>query len=402
MSITRNSFGRPTALFAAAALLVGAAAPALLGSNQKAYALQLASRKIQMTDSAPSGGSITTGVGSGTAVSYHVTFTTSSAMQSVVMDFCQTSPLLGDATCTAPNGLNVSSATVTAGAPAVTWTPTRTANQVKLASSASVAASTVDYTLVGITNPTGLGVFYVRITTYVGTTWGTYSAPGTEGNYVDYGGLALSATRPIQITARVMESMVLCTSSDTYTGTACAGGATAPSVILGHSSNNILDVTAVDTKPVYSQVSTNAANGYAIYLRAGNQCGGGAGQPGGLSKNGGSVCEIPAVATGNATGAVITAGTAAFGAQVTDGTASSGGTGTNAATARWKVTGTSYIMDSTTATDNVGYTYGSMIASSAGQGNGVMNTITFGATASTTTPAGIYTENFSLVGVGTF
>jgi hypothetical protein len=59
-------------------------------------------------------------------------------------------------------------------------------------------------------------------------------------------------------------------------------------------------------------------------------------------------------------------------------------------------------MDNTTASDNVTYTYGSKIAESTGQANGVMNTITFAATASPTTPAGIYTQNFSLVGVGTF
>ncbi len=73
MSITRNSFTRPAALFAAAALLVGAAMPALLQTNT-VYAAQVTPRSIQMSDSGPSGTAFT-GVGSGDAVKYTVDFT---------------------------------------------------------------------------------------------------------------------------------------------------------------------------------------------------------------------------------------------------------------------------------------------------------------------------------------
>jgi hypothetical protein len=63
-------------------------------------------------------------------------------------------------------------------------------------------------------------------------------------------------------------------------------------------------------------------------------------------------------------------------------------------------------MDTTTANDNVISTYGSKIAETSGanpkQANSVNNTITFAAVASPTTPAGIYSQNFSLIGVGTF
>ena len=402
MSITRNSFKRPAALFAAAAVLVGAAAPALLTNNQQAFAAQLASRSISMSDSAPSGGTITTGVGSGTAVSYHVKFTTSAAMQSAVITFCMNTPLIGDATCTDPtaSGMVIAGVAAAAGAPAVTWTPTVSGSSVKLAASASVGAQTVDLTLSSITNPNVLGALYARITTYTNATWGTWSAPGTEGNFVDYGGVALSVTRPITVTARVMESITLCTSSAVYTDTSCTGGVAAPAIIIGHSANNVLDATAVDVKNVYSQVSTNASNGYALYLRASNTA------CGGLSKDSGATCGIPAVNAGAATDALIAAGTAAFGARVTNGVnVGATGSGTNTAVARWSdsiMVVNHYLMDTASVNDNVVSTYGSKVASSAGQANGVNNTYIFGATASPTTPAGIYTENFSLIGVGTF
>jgi hypothetical protein len=228
-------------------------------------------------------------------------------------------------------------------------------------------------------------------------TYGTYVDYSAPGNYTEYGGVALSINNPITITARVMETLALCASSVIYTGVGCAGplSTDVPSVVLGHGPNNILDVTsAPDTANVYSQISTNAANGYALYLRASNSCAG-------LSKDGGATCGIPAVNSGGSTSAAISAGTAAFGARVGNGAAVSGGTGSNTAVARWNAS-PNYIMDNTTASDNVTYTYGSKIAESTGQANGVMNTITFAATASPTTPAGIYTQNFSLVGVGTF
>jgi hypothetical protein len=207
----------------------------------------------------------------------------------------------------------------------------------------------------------------------------------------------MSLTLPITVTARVMETLSLCAASVDYTGVSCASptGTDTPSITLGHGPNLILDTSAIDTASIYTQVSTNALNGYALYLRAANTCAG-------LSKDGGTTCGIPAVNGGGATGATIVAGTAAFGATVNDGTAVAGGTGTNTAIARWKTTAPTYIMDNTTSNDNVSYTYGSKIISATGQANGVKNAITFAATASPTTPAGVYTENFSLVGVGTF
>lgn len=392
MSITRNSFRRPAALFAAAAVLVGAAIPAFLATTVDAA--DLASRSIQMSDSAPSGGDITSGVGSGTAVKYTVKFTTSAAMQSFLIDFCSNTPLIGDATCTAPTSFTVSSASLTAAAG---WTASfPAATQIRMTNSSSQAAGSFTFEFNDITNPSVAGSLYARITTYAADNWTGYTNYANVGTTVDTGGVAMAITAPIKVTARVMETMSLCTSRADLTALACSG-ADDPAITLGTAdTQNVLKDDLVYTNNIYSQVSTNASNGYAIYLRAHNTCGGG------LSKDGGTTCGIPAVNAGAATGIAITPGTAAFGVDIDNGTAVSGGTGTNTAVSRWNPATGSYIMDGTTASDNVTYTYGSKVIESTGQANSVKNTYVFGATASPTTPAGIYTQSFSLIAVGTF
>lgn len=392
MSITRNSFRRSAALFAAVAVLVGVAIPAFLATTVDAA--DLSSRSIQLSDSAPSGGSITSGVGSGTAVKYTVRFTTSAAMQSFLIDFCSNTPLIGDSTCSAPTSFTVTSASLTAIAG---WTATfPSSTQLRMKHSSSQPAGSFTFEFNDITNPSVAGSLYARITTYTSDSWTGYTSYANVGTVVDSGGVAMAITAPIKVTARVMETMSLCTSKADLTSLACAG-ANDPAITLGTAdTQNVLKDDQVYTNNIYSQVSTNASNGYAIYLRAHNACGGG------LSKDGGTTCGIPAVNSGAATGIAITAGTAAFGVDIADGSAVSGGTGSNTVVARWNPTAGSYIMDGATSNDNVTYTYGSRVIQSSGQANSVKNTYVFGATASPTTPAGIYTQSFSLIAVGTF
>ncbi len=394
MSITRNSFKRPAALFAAAAVLVGAAVPALL-TVSNADAAQLSTRSIQMSDSGPSGGSLTSGVGSGTSVKYKLSFTTvhATSMQSFIVDFCANTPLVADTTCSAPTGFTTSGATLTANG---TWALATTATQWKITDSTAHAAGTYEFEVNGITNPSTNGTFYARIYTYSDATASTYVGYGNLGTHLDDGGVALATTAPIKITARVMETMSLCTSAADLTALACAG-ATTPDLVLGHGANFVLDDSIIDTKAAYTQVSTNASNGYDVYMRAHNTCGGG------LSKDDGATCLIPAINSGSATASLMAAGTAAFGVDISDGTAVAGGSGSNSAVTRWNpTTANNYIMDEVTSNDHVGYTYGSRIFSSTGQANSVKNTLLFAATASPTTPAGIYTQHFSVIGVGRF
>ncbi|QQS19959.1 hypothetical protein IPL85_00650 [Candidatus Saccharibacteria bacterium] len=410
MSITRNSFKRPVALFAAAAILVGAVAPVFV-TNQKASAAQLTFRSIQLSDSGPSGNAnIPSGVGSGTSVAYKIKFTTAAAVQSFVVDFCSASPLIND-TCTAPTDLDVSTASLTANG---TWSlGTLTAGHLEFTNTSSQSAGAFTFEVTGITNPSTLGSFYGRITTYANATYGTYASAASTGNYVDYGGVAMSTVNTITVTARVMEQLSLCTSggvavtnANNLTAASSCGSATAPAITLGSSPDYVLGYTGAtpSSANIYTQLSTNASQGYALYLRAANtSCAGG---NGGLSRDGGTNCEIPPINSGAATSIAFTNNTAEFGAFVSNGTAATGGTGANTAVARWSGAGSTYIMDTATANDNVISTYGSKIAETSGgdpkQANSVNNTITFAAVASPTTPAGIYSEYFSLIGVGTF
>ncbi len=427
MKGNHSTIRRYAAGLLALTLAVGTLVPGLYGGFASA-AGQITSRSIQLSDGAPSGGSITSGAGSGTNVSYLVTFTvaTSTAVGAIVVDICDNTPLVGDTSCTFPTGFTWGGSTPTLSGTVAnitgTWTassqqgggPSASAPQVLVLtnSAPAVPSGAVSFTITGVTNPsasvspTTTHSYYARILTFASaaneatdyTVTGTTRPAGTAmTNLVDYGGVAMALSLPITVTARVMETLSLCTASAAYTGVSCAGptGTDTPSITLGTGPNNVLDTAGIYTANIYTQVSTNALNGYALYLKASNSCAG-------LSKDGGSTCGIPAVNSGGSTGATITAGTAAFGASVIDGTAVSGGTGSNTAVARWKTTPPAYIMDNTTSNDNVSYTYGSKIITATGQANGVTNTVTFAATASPTTPAGIYTENFTLVGVGTF
>ncbi|QQS19960.1 hypothetical protein IPL85_00655 [Candidatus Saccharibacteria bacterium] len=409
MNINYNALRRPAAALSALALVVGAAMPVLLTSV--ASAAQMTYRSIQLSDSGPSGNAnIPSGVGSGTSVAYKIKFTTAAAVQSFVVDFCSASPLIND-NCTAPTALDVSTASLTANG---TWSlGTLTAGHLEFTNTSSQSAGAFTFEVTGITNPSTLGSFYGRITTYANATYGTYASAASTGNYVDYGGVAMSTVNTITVTARVMEQLSLCTSggvavtnANNLTAAGSCGSATAPAITLGPSPDYVLGYTGAtpSSANIYTQLSTNASQGYALYLRAANtSCAGG---NGGLSRDGGTNCEIPPINSGAATSIAFTNNTAEFGAFVSNGTAATGGTGANTAVARWSGAGSTYIMDTATANDNVISTYGSKIAETSGgnpkQADSVNNTITFAAVASPITPAGIYSQNFSLIGVGTF
>ncbi len=429
MKLSSKLVQRPLAAVSALALAVGVSVPALLSLNVSA-AEQMPSRSIQVSDSAPSGGTITSGVGSGTLVEYKISFMPSStaAIGGIVIDVCGNNPIIGDTTCTSPSGFDwgaTPTVTVDSGLSG-TWTATAstgdstTGNPILRLSSATPAAPTgsptpIVITVTGVTNPdtaNQVGTsysYYARMMTFDTTenmdvaypqALATSTRSGLSaldaGGLVDYGGVALSATTPISITAKVMETMSFCTSEADLTALACAG-ATAPNISIGEDFNGtkVLRDNITSTAKAYSQISTNAANGYDIYMRGHNSC-----PEGGLSKNGGTVCEIPAVAAGDAIGNNLPSGTAAFGAIIGSGTAVTGGTGTNTAVTKWA--GPNYVMDTTTALDNVNLVYGSHIIESTVQANSVKNEYTFAATASPTTPAGIYTQHFSLIAAGRF
>ena len=366
---------------------------------EQAYAFpiggQLAQRSIRISDSsttAPSG-----------VVNYQVAFKPASdyTVRGIIVDFCANTPIIGDSTCTAPTTFSVGTPTVNASPTLTgytnlggTWTATalNSNRTLKLENNTGVAlddANATQYTFVltTATNPTTLGSFYARIITYTTDTGDidTY-APGTEGSTdaQDYGGIALSTVNVINIQAKVQETLTFCV-SEADPDPNCTN-TTTPALTLGHGANEILDASATDTDLAYMQASTNAASGIIVRMKNSNSCGG-------LSRNGGTSCEI---APAGAAAVSIPAGTAAlFGMHVTP------GSGVTATAPYNGSAGPTYGMD-TTAGTGVTSTYGSNIASSSGALNNIESTMTFAATATNTTPAGLYSANMTIIATGTF
>lgn len=384
-------------------LILPALALALLGMlpllTNTTYAAQVQNRSIQMSDSTPSGS------GGGTNVTYNVSFQaqTTGAIQGVDIDFCgggvSDTPIIGDSNCSLPTGMSLSGvgvSGVTGLSPTSGWSASviNSSHTVEVSngSGASVTAPvTINFQLTGITNPsTNNKTFYARITTFATTAAAAAYTSSSPGSYVDYGGIALSTGYTITVTAKVMEQLTFCVSGATIT--TCSSTST-PAVNLGRvvGTNNILDSAAVYTGNVYTQTSTNASHGIAVTLKttSSTTCGG-------LSSNGGTSCTyIPAVASGATTPQTITAGTAAFGMCVTPGAS-------DTATAPYNNSGcTKYGLDDSSATKTVS-TYGSQIFSSTGPMNQDNDTLTYAATASNTTPAGIYSTTNALIATGTF
>ena len=410
-------------------------------------------RSIQMSDSSPSGNAtITTGVGSGTNVDYKVTIGNTDAFSSLVINFCDNSPIIGD-TClnttaypseTSPGDMSVSAAAIgtstNGGAPTTTcsngntvggtgWTlSSPNSYTVVLSSSGSnpiCAGGTQTFVLTGITNPDLAYSFYARIYTYASDSPTTatptaYSSPTTPGSYVDYGGIALATVTPITITAKVQESLSFCIASTAFanwTPGDCSSTQIAsnpPSLALGTNVNGniILTPGTVFSADDYMQLSTNATNGATVYMHTGNTCGG-------LSVNGGTDnCPIQAVGdysgnTGGQTGAydlttAAAANVALFGLQVqastkgSDTTSGLSGIGSLTPNTTYNDgTSTDYGMNDT-ATTGVAGTYGTVISSTTAPCYLVNQVIQFAADSALTTPAGIYTANLSLIATGNF
>src|SRR6185437_2758785 len=185
----------------------------------------------------------------------------------------------------------------------------------------SVSSSTpINFTITSVTNPTSSNhSFYARVLTFTTasamtsayTISGT-TRTGTLPNSIDHGGMALSTDTGIGITFQVPEAITFCVSGSSIGGN-CSGLST-PIVVLGHSVGGglVLSTAQVDTANAYVQTSTNAQTGIVVRMRDTNL----AASCGGLSRNNGTSCAIPAVNTscgGSCSATTITAGTAALG-----------------------------------------------------------------------------------------
>lgn len=428
---------RPLYFLAGLVLVVPLASSAVAFAN--AAGGQVQSRQIMMSDNGVSGSTITTGVGSGTNVSYRVIFTPAEAytIKGIILDFCAGTggtPFIGDSTCAAPTSftvgatptVDVTNYTINGGSTVVatgiggSWTASslNSGQTLKMTSaSGAVLSAGVSYTfeITGITNPSDLGTFYARLITYTSDTGSITSyAHDTPGSYQDYGGFALSTANIVQVTAKVQETLTFCVGGSSVIAPAgspptltpftdCTSNTNPPAVTLGHGQNDTLDAQQVDTNGVFTYTSTNALHGLVIRMHTSNACGG-------LSIDGGTTCSIPAIGGGATTPSAITAGTAAFGMFCNQATADAivhTGSSVNCDAGYYDSAhatsgNTNYGMDTTDPSDSIVSTFGDKIASATGATNGAINEFDFAATASNTTPAGIYKTNLAMIATGTF
>lgn len=425
MNNFRQQLKRPLSVLTVLGLLFASSPAVVLAAGAGG---QVQFRSIKMSDSGVSGGTITTGVGSGTNVTYRVSFTsaTSYTLKGLVVDFCSGTggtPFIGDTNCPAPAAFTVG-ATPTIDTSAYTddttstpvnynsigsgWTATSLNSGQTFAMSNSTgfgvtAGTQYSFAITGVTNTSELGTFYARLITYDTDTLPAAYTHAAPGAYQDYGGFALSTAYVIQVTAKVQETLTFCVSGSTTpppgapTSPSNCTSTVVPAITLGHGTNNTLDTSAVDTNSVFTVTSTNALHGATIRMHTSNACGG-------LSIDNGVTCGILPVNAGGATPGAITAGQAFFGMRCNDSTNADPILSVGAITCDTNYNDGNvnhYGMDSTSL-DNVTTTYGDRVASSNAPVNLLINKYDFAASAAATTPAGIYTTNLAMIATGTF
>ena len=440
-----TSLRRSSALFQAAVLVTAAFVPAVM-LNGSASGAQLGDRFIDMsaTQTSEGSGRDTTdndGAGPDAAsfgddVTYTVSFELTTAhgdLEGIVVDFCDASPIVGDA-CVAPTGFNTNFATLGSTLAAdddlnANWavdTTNSTANTVILTDAITTgdtlgAATVVEFDLGtaaaadGFTNPSAAGAFYARIVTFTDDTVAAAYDSATvnvnnPGASTDEGGIALSVANELTITARVQEVLEFCIGTDTVstglTNTAAddctdVGGTDLTLDVVGGS---IATTSTIDTpNDGIALIRTNALNGASVYYKAEQDTASGKLKQTGATCSGTSLADACFNSVGT-TRTPITAGVENFGMALKDLNTTSGGATTalscdgdyegNGTDCTGAVAGNNYAWDDSGAFDT--------IATSSGPIDDEKVSIEFAATASPTTPTGLYTVTANFVATSTF
>jgi len=364
---------RQVGLFAAAgALLLAVIVPTI------AAAAQLTERSIALSSSSKAA----------TGVDYEIKFKTGSvAAAGAIIDFCEETPIIGQE-CSTPTGFTTEFAT---------GTGVDSFDENTLAVTQALSTNAVNTIAVGgITNPSVTGPFYARIVTYDTTgNLATYVDADTLGSGVlDEGGASIIVTDTIGVSGAVLESMTFCVSGDDVIANDCTGPLTAPTVKLGTQTGDVFALAPNSTNEgsIYTQITTNSASGAVVSLKS-NAIG-----CGGLVRAGAVNCDIsPAMDTD----VTIADASAKFGVKAAT---STGGSGffqpvassiyaTDAFKMNW------VLNDQTGVTSTFGDPFLDTNGAPATNKN---MTLTFGASVTNATPAGLYSADLSLIATGKF
>ncbi len=381
---------RASYVVASIGFLMVFAAPALTPAF--ASAANVLSRSINLSSSAAGASNVT----------YEVVFTVSSAgAGAFVLDFCKDSPVPGQA-CTPPTGFSVASVATTTGGATVT---PLTGNTGLLVTKTIAGSGTADVVLTGIHNPTNVtdgtvgNGFYGRIVTYANSGDAASYTHTDLTNSVDTGGVSMSITNAIGVTAAVPETMIFCVASAAITADCANASSNLPNVSLGVSSGSVtaLSSSTLSTGNVFTQISTNAQTGAIVSLKSSaTDCGGL------LRAGSSSACDIHP-----APGGGFSAGTADFGVKTgssssTAGVASATGT-LEPVTGSGYNSGTYYMHFVSGNGTGVTSTYGdSFLDTNNAPVNNQNMQLTFGASISDNTPAGTYSADLGLIASGTY
>lgn len=327
-----------------------------------------------------------------TNVTYQVNFTAIDAADAFVIDFCSNSPTVGQ-TCTVPQGFDVSA--VVSQTSGFTQTSALDANTLVVTGNLTVGGS-VAVALEGVTNPSTPGSLYARVITYdSAVNAGAYISEDVGMGSIDEGGFAMAITDTVGVSGAVLESLTFCLSGSAIA--ADCSNVTPPSIQLGTAvgSATVLSPDIVSTGVVYAQLSTNAASGVIVRLTsAARDCGG-------LTRLGApGACDIAPALQGG-----IVAGQAKFGVKA--GIASD--TGPSPSGVLQPVAGSGYGADAFA----LNYAVGSATGVTSPFGDPFLDTsgaavnnknipLTFGASVSNTTPAGLYWTDVGLIAAGRF
>lgn len=367
----------------------------------KADAAQVQTRSIQMSNSA---------VGA-TSVEYTIKFnvattSTSPTVKGILIDICSNSPIVGVA-CTAPTNFNwttsptpsITSGTIGANS-LTTWSAAKPANNTFTLTNATgvttTAGNTVTIVLSGVTNPSQLGTFYGRMITFSDT---TAVSSYNSGNgidwpgYVDYGGVALSTTNNLIISAKVQEQLTFCVYNS---GTNCASGTMAAINLPTDPDTALNSLTTATNNTSKFGLSSNALGGVTVKMKGFNPA-----NPAGAAYSTLTSGTFTITPYGNGNG-VCTANNATdsveqFGMKIT------AGAGITAATP-YACSAGQYGWDSTgnVNTDNVTSPYGDTVATTTGPQAEAQSTLEFAAKSALTTEAGLYTIGLNFIATGTY